>query len=108
VLAGDVVTVQRGHSSHVLDLKSYPQVIPLIESLRATLAGDRAGLERMFRLEFTGDLTRWTLVLVPREPVGKTVARVQIDGYRDVLLKVEIRQTDGDRSLMTLRPHAEP
>jgi outer membrane lipoprotein-sorting protein len=108
VLAGDVVTVQRGHSSHVLDLKSYPQVIPLIESVRATLAGDRASLERMFRLEFTGDLTRWTLVLVPRELVGKTVARVQIDGYRDVLLKVEIRQTDGDRSLMTLRPHAEP
>jgi outer membrane lipoprotein-sorting protein len=109
VLAGDTVTIQRGHSRHVLELKSYPQIVPLIESIRATLAGDRAALERVFRLEFTGDVTRWTLILVPREPVvGKTVARVQIDGYRDILLKVEIRQTDGDRSLMTLRPHAEP
>jgi outer membrane lipoprotein-sorting protein len=109
VLAGDVVTVQRGRSRHVLELKSYPQIIPLIESIRATLAGDRAALERVFRLEFMGDVERWTLVLVPLDAaVAKTVARVQIDGYRDVLLKVEIRQTNGDRSLMTMRPPAQP
>jgi hypothetical protein len=33
---------------------------------------------------------------------------VRIDGMRDQLLKVEIRQPDGDRSLMTLRPAASP
>jgi hypothetical protein len=106
VLQGDVLTVQRGHGRHVLDLKSYPQIMPFIESIRATLAGDRAALDKLFRVEFAGDPARWTLVLTPLdEKVAKSVSRVQIDGSRDVLFKVEIRQADGDRSLMTLRPH---
>jgi hypothetical protein len=107
VLDDDVLTVQRGHSSRVLDLKSYPQVLPFVESIRATLAGDRNALERVFRLEFSGDLERWTLVLVPLDAAAAAnVAQVQIDGMRDALIRVELRQADGDRSLMTLRAHA--
>lgn len=109
VLTGDVLTVQRGHVSHVLELKSYPQILPFVESIRATLAGDRTALERVFRLDFAGSLERWTLVLVPRDAqLSKTVSQIQIDGLKDELLKVEIRQPDGDRSLMTLRPHTAP
>jgi hypothetical protein len=109
VLQGHVLTVQRGHSTHVLDLKSYPQVLPLIESIRATLAGDRTALEQRFKLEFGGDQARWMLVLTPLDAqAAKAVSRVQIDGARDNLLRVEIQQPDGDRSLMTLRPHASP
>jgi hypothetical protein len=107
VLADNVLTVQRGHRSHVLELKSYPQILPFVESIRATLAGDRGALERVFRLDFSGGLERWTLVLVPLDAqVAKTVSQVQIDGSRDDLLKVEIRRADGDRSLMTLRAHS--
>jgi hypothetical protein len=109
VLTGDVITVQRGHSSRVLELNSYPQILPFVESIRATLAGDRAGLERVFRLDFAGNLARWTMVLYPRDAqLAKIVSQIQIDGLGDELRKVEIRQPDGDRSLMTLRPHAAP
>jgi outer membrane lipoprotein-sorting protein len=109
VLVDSVLTVQRGHRSHVLDLKSYPQILPFVESIRATLAGDRGALERLFKLEFSGSLERWTLVLTPLDAqVSKSVSQVQIDGSRDDLLKVEIRQADGDRSLMTLRAHRTP
>jgi hypothetical protein len=104
LLDGDVLTVRRGGRSHVLELKAYPQVLPFVESIRATLAGDRAALEKVFRLEFAGNVARWTLVLVPLDAqVAKNVSQVQIDGSKDDLLKVEIRQPDGDRSLMTLR-----
>jgi Outer membrane lipoprotein carrier protein LolA-like len=109
VLSGGMLTVERGHTHREMDLHAYPQVQPFIESIRATLAGDRAALERLFRLEFTGSTARWTLTLVPLESkVKQSVAQVKIDGMRDQLLKVEIRQTDGDRSLMTLRPSANP
>jgi hypothetical protein len=109
VLVDNMLTVQRGHRSHVLDLKAYPQILPFVESIRATLAGDRGALERAFRLEFAGTLARWTLVLVPLDPqVAKSVSQVQIDGSRDDLLRIEIRQADGDRSLMTLRAHPAP
>lgn len=104
-LSGGALTVERGHSRRVMDLHAYPQVLPFVESIRATLAGDRSALEKLFHLEFSGNVARWTLTLVPLESkVKNSVSQVRIDGMRDQLLKVEIRQPDGDRSLMTLRP----
>jgi hypothetical protein len=109
VLAGGVLTVERAHSRRVMDLHAYPQVLPFVESIRATLAGDRSALERFFQLNFAGSVSRWTLTLVPLESkVKQSVSQVRIDGIRDQLLKVEIRQPDGDRSLMTLRPSTLP
>jgi len=109
VLDGGVLTVERGGRRHVLDLHRYPQILPFIESIRATLAGDRGALERVFHVEFAGSVQRWALTLVPLDSrLAKTVKQVQIDGSREQLLRVEIRQADGDRSLMTLRSPATP
>jgi hypothetical protein len=109
VLEGGVLTVERAHSRRVMDLHAYPQVQPFVESIRATLAGDRSALERLFRVEFAGSAARWTLTLIPLESkVKQSVSQVRIDGAHDQLLKVEIRQPDGDRSLMTLRPSTSP
>jgi Outer membrane lipoprotein carrier protein LolA-like len=104
VLAGGVLTMERGGRRRVLDLQRYPQIQPFVESIRATLAGDRGALERIFHVEFAGSVARWSLALVPLSPrLARTVEQVRIEGSRDQLLKVEIRQADGDRSLMTLR-----
>ena len=54
VLAGGVLTMERGGHSRVLDLQRYPQIQPFIESIRATLAGDRNALERIFHVDFAG------------------------------------------------------
>jgi Outer membrane lipoprotein carrier protein LolA-like len=109
LLAGGILTMERGHSRRVLDLHTYPQVQPFVESIRATLAGDRGALERLFDIEFGGSVDRWAMSLVPlKDKVKESVAEVRIDGARDQLLRVEIRQPDGDRSLLTLRPAARP
>jgi len=93
----------------VLDLHRYPQILPFIESIRGTLAGDRNALERVFHLEFAGSLDRWSLTLAPLDgSLARVVKQVRIDGSRDQLFRVEIRQPDGDRSLMTLRTPAAP
>ncbi|HEX4242622.1 MAG TPA: LolA-related protein [Steroidobacteraceae bacterium] len=104
VLAGSTLTTERGGHTRTLDLHRYPQVLPFIESIRATLAGDRAALEKVFHVEFTGSLERWTLTLEPLDrELARSLAQVRIDGMRDRLIRIEIRQPDGDRSLMTLR-----
>jgi Outer membrane lipoprotein carrier protein LolA-like len=109
VLDRNELTVERKGRTHVLDLAAYPSILPFIESLRATLAGDLPALERVFDVDFAGNLDRWTLSLSPRDSkVSKIVSRVRIDGSRDVLLKVEILEANGDRSLMTLRDHPAP
>jgi hypothetical protein len=105
-LAGDVLTVVRGDRTRTLDLKAYPALVPFIESIRATLAGDLPTLQRLFTVDFAGTVARWRLTLTPREPeVAKTVSLVRIDGADATLTTVEILETDGDRSLMTLREH---
>jgi hypothetical protein len=106
LLDGDVLTVRRGGQTRVLDLKAYPTLLPLVDSMRATLAGDSRALERAFSVEFTGSLQHWMLTLAPRDArVARKISKVRIEGVRDNLVTVEILQTDGDRSLMTLRDH---
>lgn len=105
VLQNGVITAHRGRHTYVLNLSDYPQIVPLIDSIRATLAGDRAALERIFRVTLDGGLEHWTLLLVPSDAtVAKTVKEIRIEGARDAIHSVEIQQADGDRSLLTIGP----
>ena len=103
VLERGTVSVQRGRRHYVVDLNQYPQVLPFIESIRATLAGDRAALERVFKVDFSGSFDQWRLGLVPLdEQLRKTVKEIHIEGEKDVIHSVEILEADGDRSLLTI------
>lgn len=103
VLEGDQLTVQRGRRTYRMQLSSYPQVGPLVNAIRETLAGDEAGLEKVFKVGLTGTLQDWQLRLVPLdEEIARHVQRVQIAGAGDEIRSVEILQVDGDRSVMTL------
>lgn len=105
VLQHGVITAQRGRHTYTLNLSDYPQIVPLIDSIRATLAGDRASLEHLFKVTFDGALEQWTLVLAPSDPaVAKSVREIRIEGARDAIHTVEIQQADGDRSLLTIGP----
>jgi hypothetical protein len=109
VLQGGIVSAQRGRHHYVLDLKQYPQVVPFIESIRATLAGDRAALERVFKVDFAGSFEHWTLGLAPLDSkLAKTVKEIHIEGEKDLVDSVEIREADGDRSLLTIGAAASP
>ena len=99
------LTIEYGRHTHVLALSAYPQIAPLIESMRAVLAGDRSALEQIFQVTFDGALDKWTLSLVPLDVKAKRVIeRIRIDGARDELQAVQIQQADGDHSVMTIRP----
>lgn len=104
VLDGDTLTLARGRRKHVLQLKDYPEVAGMIESIRATLAGDLKALERVYHLALDGGHERWTLVLTPLDPkVGAVIARIRMEGVRDEVRSVEILQADGDRSVMRIQ-----
>ena len=103
VLAHGVLSATRGHHTRTVDLAAWPQLAPLLECLRATLAGDRAALERIFSVQLEGDATRWTLRLAPRDPdAAHAVSLVEITGAGAELKTVEILEADGDRSLLTI------
>jgi len=91
VLDGGTLTLERGRRKHVLQLRDYPEVAAMIESIRATLAGDRQALERVYHLALDGGNEGWTLVLTPLDPkVGAVIARIRMEGAKDVVRSVEI------------------
>jgi hypothetical protein len=109
LLEHGVLTAQRGRRTLVLSLRDYPQVVPFVESIRATLAGDRAALERFFSLQLYGSLEQWTLRLTPTEAtVARTVREIRIQGGRDAIRSVQITETDGDASVLTIGTEIDP
>jgi hypothetical protein len=75
-----------------------------LESLRATLRGDLAALQRFYQTEVTGDAAGWQLTLTPRDAEMAAVIRtIRMSGRKGVLEGIEIQETRGDRSVMRLR-----
>ena len=104
VLDGAVLTLERGKRKQVLQLKDYPEIAGMIESIRATLAGDLRALEKVYRLNLQGTTARWTLVLEPLDPrVARMVTRIRMDGAQAEVRTVEIQQAGGDYSVMTIQ-----
>jgi len=105
VIDSGTLTVTRGKMHHTVALAAYPQLAVFIDSIRATLAGDRAALERSFTLQFAADGPHWTLSLTPRDAkLAALVRQIRIDGSGDAISTVETLRADGDRSVMVITP----
>jgi hypothetical protein len=105
VVDRDRITLERGGKTHGMGLRENPGVAVLVESVRATLAGDLATLTRTYSVALDGDEGRWRLVLRPLDPAVSTlVERIEIAGAHADVRRVEIFQADGDRSVMTIAP----
>lgn len=103
-LQGDQLTLERAGRRMVLDLRSVPEVAAFVQSIRGTLAGDRRALEGVYRLQLEGSEASWVLTLVPADPALRAlVERIRIAGRRADLSVVEIRQANGDSSLMSVQ-----
>ena len=106
VVSGDRVTIENRsrNTSKTLSLESAPGAYALAESLRATLAGDLAALERHYSLDLKGNRDDWTLTLTPRDAaVASLVQSVLIVGTQARILRFDVREANGDHSTMTIR-----
>jgi hypothetical protein len=109
VLEHGMLSVERDHHRRSVALRDFPQAVPFVESLRATLAGDRAALARYFTVQFSGTLGRWTLELTPTDATLKrSVQHIVITGETDRIRTVQIRQSDGDTSTLTVGAEVVP
>ena len=107
MLDGDALTLSRPSGELHMELRDYPDVAALIESIRSTLAGNRAALERNYLLSLSGERADWTLDLLPSNTdIAALVLRIRIEGQGGQVHAVEILQADGDRSVMQITPLA--
>ena len=80
-----------------------PGVAALIESIRATRAGDLPALQRHYALQIEGSRERWTLTLKPLDSqVADYVVSLALSGSGARIGQVIIEETSGDRSVMEI------
>ena len=104
ILDGDKLIIQRGKRRPMtLSLSSRPEAAGFVESMRATLLGDRDALERYYELDASGSMEDWQLRLVPKEDaMRKIIDTIRISGAAARIKTIEFQQADGDRSLMKI------
>ena len=107
ILDHGTLVIARGRQRRELQLQDYPELAAFIDSIRATLAGDRKAMERSYRLRLEGTAEHWTLQLLPLAEKA-VVKQIRIAGAGDAVRSVAITQADGDSSLMLIEPLAAP
>lgn len=103
LVEGNVLVFERGGRKRTLQLPDYPELAGFIDSVRGTLAGDRKALERSYRLNLEGSFEHWTLILTPADTkMAGLVRQIRMTGRRDMVTIIDVIQTDGDHSVMTI------
>ncbi len=99
-LDGDTLTLERGKRKFTMQVQDAPELAALIESMRGTLAGDRAALERNFTVALTGSRERWSMALTPINAKALQVIRnIEVSGSKGEIQVIEVLQANGDRSV---------
>ena len=98
---GNRVTLTRSGRSRSFSLDAAPELVGLVEAMRATLTGNEAVLRRYFETRLDGNAAQWLLVLTPLEPrLAAQLRQIRIAGRQGQLERVEMDMADGDRSVM--------
>lgn len=92
---GDGQTVER------IDLAGKPAIKQFVDAFTKIFAGDRAGLEALYRIEFAaGEGRSWTLTLVPKvAPMNQIIAKVVVSGTELSLATMRVVETGGDETV---------
>jgi hypothetical protein len=105
IIKGNQLTIDRGSGAApmMLALNEHPEIGVLVDSIRATLAGDGSALQRTFDVAPSGTLEAWELVLQPRDDHQRGLLQsMRIGGHGDRITAIDTRDGEGDRSEMSI------
>lgn len=105
LLDGDWLRFERGKQKFSVRLAEQPEALAFVDSLRGTLTGDKAALEKNYKLRLAGSEERWTLDLLPDDQrIAAFVLRITFGGTKNRVEWIRYLQADGDSSVMTIEP----
>ncbi len=109
LVEGEDITVSRGAHRRTFRMGDIPPLRPLLEGLRATLAGDMAGLNAHFSVSSASTEAGWLLTLQPLADEPQALyQRILIRGRDGRVQSIQIERGAGERSLMTITPVEPP
>lgn len=103
IVEGDRLTLETLDGKRKIALRRHPVIWGFVESIRATLTGDEATLRKVYDARLEGSRGQWKLTLTPKDPqLAEYVTSIEIGGAGSRIGRVETREADGDRSVMTI------
>jgi hypothetical protein len=107
VVDGDWLTYSKPAEDihYTTTLENSRELRGLVEAVRATLAGDRASLERYYTVTLAGPIENWKLALVPAGGrLQGLLGSVTIFGQGAAVRRIDTVEANGDSSQMTIEP----
>lgn len=110
LLDGDKLTVTTHEKRPInLRLQDHPEIAAVVESVRGTLSGDKAALEKNYTIDLAGVQGKWQLTLAPlQKPVAKVIRQIRIGGADANIKLIIFDQVDGDRFEMAISKVVAP
>ena len=109
LLERDTLRLERDKRTVSINLASQPEALAFVDSIRGTLSGDRAALEKNYLLHLAGTPDKWVLTLLPSDQkIAALVLRITVSGQRGQIRSIEYLQADGDRSVLSIEPLDTP
>lgn len=100
VLVGSRMRFEDATGANDVDLAENPVARQFADNLVALWRGDRARLEKLYRLDFLAEGRRWQLGLAPRgAPLDRFIASIRLAGDGATMRSMELLEADGDRTL---------
>jgi outer membrane lipoprotein-sorting protein len=90
-----------GEKTERIELDGKPAVRQFVEAFTKIFAGDRAGLEKLYRIEFqAGEGRSWTMTLVPKvSPMDEIIAKVVVTGTGLEIATMQVLERGGDETI---------
>ena len=103
LLEGGRLTFASEGERQVVELGESPVLAGFVESFRYVLAGDRAALERTYRVDYRRDGATWTLTLKPRdEALARFLQEMVIEGEGFAVRRMKMVEVSGDSTTTEL------
>lgn len=101
VMDGKGIEFGDGSKSERIDLDGKPAVRQFVDAFTKIFAGDRPGLEALYRIEFVAGAGRsWTLTLVPKvSPMNEIIAKVVVSGTELSIATMRVVERNGDETI---------
>jgi outer membrane lipoprotein-sorting protein len=103
VMDGQGIEFGDGSKSERIDLDGKPAVRQFVDAFTKIFAGDRPGLEALYRIGFVpGEGRSWTLTLVPKvSPMNEIIAKVIVTGTELSISTMRVVELNGDETITT-------
>jgi len=98
IIDGDKLQMGDSSGKQELDLGTNPVARMFVDSFVKLLAGDKAGLERIFKIQLSPrPKDGWQMVLVPRlPPMDKLIKDLTVRGEGLMVRELDVRESNGD------------